>query len=158
MKYLHKYEEVSAFTEDYNGSGYTEPWVSYTNENDHVDYNKIDADFIFDAADMLGSTLKLVYSRDEFQVDGRDVSFDDWYYYTFGSSSELLQRPESFKIKILNANLLSEFENTLEFIADDFDAGSGGFSVQHVFDGIGEFHIGVTTWNRSFSASYQEYV
>lgn len=40
MKYVHYYETVSAFTEDYEGEAYLEPWVSYTNENDHVDYNK----------------------------------------------------------------------------------------------------------------------
>ena len=40
MKYLHKSQTVSAFTEDYNGSGYTEPWVSYTGENEAVNYNK----------------------------------------------------------------------------------------------------------------------
>ena len=40
MKYLHKYQTLSAFTEDYNGSGYTEPWISYTVENTEVNYNK----------------------------------------------------------------------------------------------------------------------
>ena len=40
MKYVHYYETTSAFTEDYEGEAYLEPWVSYTHENDHVDYNK----------------------------------------------------------------------------------------------------------------------
>ena len=40
MKYLHNYDTVSHFEETYEGTGYTEPWVSYTQENDHVDYNK----------------------------------------------------------------------------------------------------------------------
>lgn len=40
MQFLHKYQTVTAFTQDYNGTGYTEPWVSLTVENDKVDYNK----------------------------------------------------------------------------------------------------------------------
>ena len=39
-KYLHLFETTSAFTEAYNGEEYIEPWVSYTRENGHVDYNK----------------------------------------------------------------------------------------------------------------------
>ena len=39
-KYLHLYDDVTAFTQDYNGEAYVEPWVSYTEENEHVDYNK----------------------------------------------------------------------------------------------------------------------
>jgi hypothetical protein len=45
MKYLHKYETVTAFTQDYNGTGYTEPWVSYTVENEGINYNKDVIDF-----------------------------------------------------------------------------------------------------------------
>ena len=41
MKYIHSFETVSAFTEEYTGSGYTEPWVSYTKENQKVDYNRV---------------------------------------------------------------------------------------------------------------------
>ena len=40
MKFIHNYNDLTAFTEDYNGSGYTEPWVSFTHENNKVDYNK----------------------------------------------------------------------------------------------------------------------
>lgn len=40
MQFLHKYETVTAFTQDYNGTGYTEPWVSLTVEDDSVHYNK----------------------------------------------------------------------------------------------------------------------
>ena len=39
-KYLHLFDTVSAFTQEYNGEAYIEPWVSYTEENEHVDYNK----------------------------------------------------------------------------------------------------------------------
>ena len=41
-QFLHKYETLTAFTEDYNGAAYHEPWVSYVNEtgNERVDYNK----------------------------------------------------------------------------------------------------------------------
>ena len=44
-KFLHKYKALSAFTEDYNGEAYHEPWVSYVNEvgNEEVDYNKREA-------------------------------------------------------------------------------------------------------------------
>lgn len=40
-KYLHLFDSASAFTEAYNGNDYHEPWVSYTEANEHVDYNKI---------------------------------------------------------------------------------------------------------------------
>jgi hypothetical protein len=40
MKYLHKYDTDAHFSEDYNGSAYTEPWVSLTQENGEVNYNK----------------------------------------------------------------------------------------------------------------------
>lgn len=40
-QHLHLFETVSAFTEQYNGEGYKEPWVSYTEENRKVDYNRI---------------------------------------------------------------------------------------------------------------------
>lgn len=39
-QHLHLFETVSAFTEQYNGEGYKEPWVSYTEENGKVVYNK----------------------------------------------------------------------------------------------------------------------
>ena len=44
MKYLHKFESESAFTEHYNSEDYIEPWVSYTKdeETEQVDYNKPD--------------------------------------------------------------------------------------------------------------------
>jgi len=29
-KYLHRYETIPEFEEDYNGDAYLEPWVSYT--------------------------------------------------------------------------------------------------------------------------------
>lgn len=41
MRYIHNFGTVSAFTEEYTGSGYTEPWVSYTKENQKVDYNYV---------------------------------------------------------------------------------------------------------------------
>jgi hypothetical protein len=44
-KYLHKFNAEEDFNEAYNGDGYMEPWVSYTDEpetegEEHVDYNK----------------------------------------------------------------------------------------------------------------------
>lgn len=39
-QFLHLFETVSAFTEQYNGEDYEEPWVSYTKENTEVNYNK----------------------------------------------------------------------------------------------------------------------
>lgn len=158
MKFLHKYDTENAFEADYDGTAYTEPWVSFTEDVDRVDYNKIDADFIFDAADMLGTSLELVYANEAYQVDGRDSSHPNEYYYGFGSSSELLNRPQSFKVRILNANLLSQsFESTLDIVADIFDAGSGGFSVAYVFDGIGDFTVSVTTWDHHLTGYYYEY-
>lgn len=41
MKYLHKFNTVSEFDTVYSGENYIEPWVSYTVENQVVNYNKI---------------------------------------------------------------------------------------------------------------------
>lgn len=43
MKYLRKYQKNEEFEADYNSSSYLEPWVSFTKENDKVDYNKPEA-------------------------------------------------------------------------------------------------------------------
>ena len=40
MKFLHHYQTDETFNADYYGTAYTEPWVSLTVENSHVDYNK----------------------------------------------------------------------------------------------------------------------
>lgn len=39
-KYVHKFDTVAQFEAVYNGSGYTEPWVSAIVANGRVDYNK----------------------------------------------------------------------------------------------------------------------
>ena len=45
-KYFHYYTDANAFTTDYKGPAYVEPWISYTNDPtakppiDQVDYNK----------------------------------------------------------------------------------------------------------------------
>ena len=40
MKFIHRFDTVDDFERDYNGTGYTEPWVSYTEEQGRVNYNK----------------------------------------------------------------------------------------------------------------------
>lgn len=40
-KYLHRFDAEEDFNEAYNGEDYIEPWVSYTDESDRVNYNKI---------------------------------------------------------------------------------------------------------------------
>ena len=81
MKYLHKFEELSDFTEEYMGEAYKEPWVSLTKENDKVDYNKLlggwfrvpkyESDF---REQYLTDEEREVFSRffDTFKVDGFD--------------------------------------------------------------------------------------
>ena len=39
-KYLHYFETVNEFNSAYTGEAYKEPWASYTEENDKVNYNK----------------------------------------------------------------------------------------------------------------------
>ena len=39
-KFIHLFESATTFEAAYNGEDYVEPWVSYTRENQHVDYNK----------------------------------------------------------------------------------------------------------------------
>ena len=38
--YLHLFETENDFNAAYNGTAYTEPWVSYTKQDENVDYNK----------------------------------------------------------------------------------------------------------------------
>lgn len=45
-KYLHLYESASTFDNEYWGDSYLEPWVSYTEENGEVNYNKHWADYL----------------------------------------------------------------------------------------------------------------
>jgi hypothetical protein len=133
MKFLHKYSTESDFEADYNGTAYTEPWVSLTEDVDRVDYNKIDADLIFDASDILMNSLKLVYSNPDFQVDGRKQSITDRYFYSIGSSSYFLATPSEIKVRILNAKRLSEgYENTLDLILT-FSSGSGYYFWEYSF-------------------------
>ena len=43
VRYIHKYESVEDFEEDYNGQSYLEPWISATKIDEEVyqiDYNK----------------------------------------------------------------------------------------------------------------------
>ena len=41
-KYAHLFQTASDFNAAYNGTGYTEPWVSYIVENSGITYNKPD--------------------------------------------------------------------------------------------------------------------
>lgn len=45
-KFLHNFETSVEFNNEYIGSGYTEPWVSLTQENSAINYNKGSYDFI----------------------------------------------------------------------------------------------------------------
>ena len=38
-KYIHRFNTTQEFENAYNGDKYIEPWVSYTRENEQVDYN-----------------------------------------------------------------------------------------------------------------------
>ena len=40
MVYLHLYETEQEFQNAYNGEGYDEPWISYTEQSERCDYNK----------------------------------------------------------------------------------------------------------------------
>ena len=40
IKYIHYFETNNDFDKEYNTSAYTEPWVSYTEENGEINYNK----------------------------------------------------------------------------------------------------------------------
>lgn len=40
LNFTHLFETEQQFNASYNGSGYTEPWVSYTEETENVAYNK----------------------------------------------------------------------------------------------------------------------
>ncbi len=41
MEYLHFFNTNSEFETQYNGVNYIEPWVSYTEDKNRVDYNKM---------------------------------------------------------------------------------------------------------------------
>lgn len=80
MKYVHLFETASEFEEAYNGSGYTEPWVSYTQQNSTVNYNKRSHDFVD-----LGLTSGNLWSTTNV---GADAPEDFGNYYAWGEIEE----------------------------------------------------------------------
>ena len=54
-KYLHLFENKNNFQDAYNGSAYHEPWVSFTEDTNEVNYNKtpIDLSIFFDTRALL---------------------------------------------------------------------------------------------------------
>ena len=105
MRYVHIFDTVSAFTEKYTGSGYTEPWVSYTKENNKVDYNKGSFNIRVAAYDENG---ELVYN-DSFSkslyighLTAADFDFNQWcdwaqsvYYNEDGYAPVITEFPSS---------------------------------------------------------------
>lgn len=47
-QYLHLFETENEFTSAYTGENYNEPWVSYTEENEKVKYNKTRQDILLE--------------------------------------------------------------------------------------------------------------
>lgn len=126
-QFLHKYDSLSAFTEDYNGEAYHEPWVSLVNENEHVDYNKppfYGEGFVFDGADIrraTGNPLGITDGNITLKMLHNDldlvVPVETDYFETLTSGSvycypvelhacPLNENVPSFKIKIVNADAL----------------------------------------------------
>ena len=127
-QYLHKYDSLSAFTEDYNGEAYHEPWVSLVDENEHVDYNKppfYGEGFVFDAAQIrrvneegLGYnvgmlTMKMIHADESIMtteeartisVGGRKTVGENLYMYklSHNKADEFFNGPAP-TIKIINA-------------------------------------------------------
>ena len=84
MEYIHNFETVSAFTEEYEGDEYKEPWVSYVKENGMVKYNKHELWFEFD----VNTTANTRYEC----IDGSWVSPNPYTVYpvTGGDVNDLL--------------------------------------------------------------------
>ena len=108
-QYLHLYESESAFTNDYNGEYYHEPWVSLTKQNGDVNYNKRpliervwelagNSGFplppkvmVFNGSyhyTMWGSGTSQFFADESIAtVQESDLPFGQWVWYDFTSSS-----------------------------------------------------------------------
>lgn len=88
-RHLHLFDTESEFNEVYNGSGYTDPWVSYIKETSGVTYNKIQQhDYSQDylTFEILGN------GNAESQKDDIYYSLDNgetWHEYGYSTSVEV---------------------------------------------------------------------
>lgn len=79
MKYVHYYETDSEFRQVYNGNEYEEPWVSLTEQNGEVNYNKIMPIGYIDSSNLFGQlALGFDYNNDG-QLNENDFNY--WQYY-----------------------------------------------------------------------------
>lgn len=66
-QYLRLFETVNEFNSAYTGEEYIEPWVSYTEENEHVDYNK----------QPVPVTMRLYYSESQYQEEFSQTKWEN---------------------------------------------------------------------------------
>lgn len=81
MEYIHNFETVSAFTEEYEGNEYKEPWVSYVKENGMVKYNKHELWLEFDLTSTANTKTEDIFgqwssdtTRMVYPITGGDVN------------------------------------------------------------------------------------
>ena len=73
-KYIHLFQSASTFETAYNGEDYNEPWLSYTKDVEHVDYNK------------LKNWIRVVYSPDTCAASGYGIETTPDYDSAFDNS------------------------------------------------------------------------
>ena len=83
-KFIHLYETVEAFEADYNGDNYLEPWLSFTDQDGDVNYNK-SCEVVSNVVTSLTATDDGLYDVDSmdyrlvevFQAPRTAIEYDD---------------------------------------------------------------------------------
>lgn len=123
-KYIHKFETTNELNAEYNGFDYKQPWVSYTVENDQMNYDQLSKEYLLKANKPLCITTA--------------TSNTTKIYITFGISAEycyIYNRPLEIEYSLNNGSSWNKIEFSLEN--------------QENFDEIDENTLGVPIYTTS---------
>ena len=118
MKYVHYYETDSEFRQVYNGNEYEEPWVSLTEQNGEVSYNKLMPLYYASTNDLISNFgLSFDYNNDnQFNIQ------DFWYWRDVSPKPDYLT-PDKFNVSeiddVSHVDELSEYLTGTQLSAGD---------------------------------------
>ena len=107
MKYLHNFETDAQFRAEYDGTGYTEPWVSLTQANGDVNYNKSAEPLILRIARYGSYRVRphdYPYTEEELEICD---NFWDYFEVNQSTSAVTMVRPIKFYFV---GGIVSEFD------------------------------------------------
>lgn len=151
MFYLHLYDTDEKMKSDYNGNGYTEPWVSLAQSGLTADKSKIEVKSAYNANEMYQT------DTESHEFDGEyvyDESLSEPYSSAYTKGNALVTKGEyGANINLLNGRVwtvrYTESNNTIVINkVEDYDYVKplSGATIIHDYDGI--YRISGTTLNR----------